>query len=463
MRPVIQRPCKTVVIGAPRSGFVLCLSVLQHLVGLFPPKGKLKQHVLNLFTDALDDVVAASIRDVFARHGCADKMIYNGNFQQLRGGPSWLRRDGMRACWRKYIGMVGAGDFTLNVAHPREVLDHDRIVSSHTDPAFWVALREYEDYVKFTSIRNPPGILNSACFSLNALTSEYIQRFLPADQDNDEIRQKLALYKLTDMTFFEGLTDFLKGYFDGFMPVRGQYHIMRWEDLITSPVPTIQAMGRAINLNVSEGVASAIWAKLDHVNLTGHHKHNYRRGKGIVGDWKNSLTNHHLEVIRKKGLEPVMQEFGYGPVEYLDESVYNEFQKEIDTNIRAGTISDRTTDRDLFGFAFNKSNINSEKFQFRRYPWKTHTQLERSCFGDVKMEQEIWETAEEAAGKVNGVLDEIATGNFFEARTADAALDRVERKGYGMFDVATTRGFAKAVHSARELTRAYFAPVTVNP
>jgi len=97
MRPVIQRPCLPLVIGAPRSGFVLCLSVLQHLVTLFPPKGDLRQGVLNLFVSGLNDVIASGIRGVFARHGMADKMVYNGNFQQLRGGPSWLRRDGLRA------------------------------------------------------------------------------------------------------------------------------------------------------------------------------------------------------------------------------------------------------------------------------------------------------------------------------------------------------------------------------
>lgn len=243
--------------------------------------------------------------------------------------------------------MVGAGDLSLNVSHPRQVLDQDRIVSSHTDPALWVELPEYADYVKFSSIRNPPGILNSACFSLNAQTSEYIQRFLPKDKDNDEIRLTLGVYKLTDLTFFEGLADFLKTYFDQFMPVRDRFHIMRWEDLITDPVPTIKAMGQAISLDVADPVCAGIWAKLDHVNLTGHHKHNYRAGKGIVGDWQRSLTNHHLEIVRKKGLEPVMKEFGYGPIQYLDESQYTDYQKEIDDCIRHGEVRDRTSDRDL--------------------------------------------------------------------------------------------------------------------
>ncbi len=461
MRPVLQRPCKPLVIGVPRSGFVLCLSVLQNLVGAFPPKGELKQGVLNLFVNGLNDVIAASIRDVFARRSLADKMIYNGNFQELRGGPSWLRKEGMRACFRKYIGMVGAGDFTLNIAHPREVLDQDRTVSSHTDPALWATLAEYADYIKFTSIRNPAGILNSACFSLNALTSEYIQRFLPPDQDNDQIRQTLGLYKLTDLTFFEGLTDFLKAYFDGFMPVRDAFHTMRWEDLITEPVATIKEMGRAIYLELPDSVCAGIWAKLDHVNLTGHHKHNYRRGKGVVGDWKNSLTNHHLEIIRKKGLEAVMQEFGYGAIEYLDESKYNDYQKEIDDHIRRGAVCDRTADRDLFGFAFNKSNINAEKFQFRRYPWKTHTQLERSCFGDVEMEQEIWAVAEDAAGQVNAVLDDIVAANFYEPKPANQALDRLIDRHGAIFKGASARGFAQALQQARELTRQYFMPVTV--
>ena len=94
-----------------------------------------------------------------------------------------------------------------------------------------------------------------------------------------------------------------------------------------------------------------------------------------------------------------MAAFGYGALSELDESRFTDYQRTIDDHIRRGAICDPTTDRDLFGFAFNKSNINAEKFPFRKYGWKAHTQLERTCFGDTAMEQEIWEVAEDAAGQ----------------------------------------------------------------
>ena len=205
--------------------------------------------------------------------------------------------------------------------------------------------------------------------------------------------------------------------------------------------------------------AAVIWKDRDHVNLTGHHLHNYRVGHGKVGEWKTTLTNHHLEMMREKGIEPIFKEFGY-PFEYLDESQYTEFQKTIDGYIRRGEICDPTKDRDLFTFAFNKSNINSEKFPFRRYPWKAHTQLERSCFTELELEQEIWETAESVAGKVNAVLDEVAACDFYQRHTAEAALNRIERCR-GTFDPASNAAFDQSLKYARELTRQYFLPVPV--
>lgn len=50
------------------------------------------------------------------------------------------------------------------------------------------------------SVRNPIGIINSASFSLNAMGSEYIQRFMP-NEDEETIRQRHGAYKLIDMDF----------------------------------------------------------------------------------------------------------------------------------------------------------------------------------------------------------------------------------------------------------------------
>ena len=460
MLPVGQRPCKTLVIGIPRGGFSLYTSVIESLCQVFPAKGELQHNVMSLLVNGLNDTIAAAIRDVFARHGLQDRMIYNKNFQSLHGGPYGLHEDRKRVYYRKYIGLVGAGDFTLNVAHPRIVGEFTTVVHSHYDPPLWAAMPEYADYVKFSPVRIPAGILNSACFSLNALTSEYLQRFFPDDMHNDTYRNNLALYKLSDMTFFAGLTDFLKGFFDKLISVREHYHVFRWEDLILEPIKTIKAVGLALNLDVKDDAAQTIWKQRDHVNLTGHHLHNYRVGHGKVGEWKTTLTNHHLEMIRQKGIEPIYKEFGYGPIEYLDETQYTDFQKTLDDHIKRGEICDPTKDRDLFTFAFNKSNINSEKFPFRRYPWKTHTQLERSCFTEQALEQEIWEIAESTAAKVNAALEPVAAANFYEQRTANAALDRIERCR-GTFDPTSNQMFDNALNYARELTRRYFAPVSV--
>jgi hypothetical protein len=145
MLPVAQRPCKPLVIGIPRGGFSLYSSVIAQLIRVFPPKGDLKHNVLTLFVRGLNDVIASAIRDIFARRGLSDRMIYNKNFQALHGGPAALHQDRGRVYYRKYIGMVGAGDFMLNIAHPRAVVDVTPVVHSHYDPPAWAGMREYAD------------------------------------------------------------------------------------------------------------------------------------------------------------------------------------------------------------------------------------------------------------------------------------------------------------------------------
>jgi hypothetical protein len=298
------------------------------------------------------------------------------------------------------------GDFTLVTSHPRELLDMDEVVHSHSDPGLWLSHPGYRDYVKYASVRYPLGILNSAVFSLNALASEYIQKFVPPELDNHVLREELALYKLTDLDFFEGLVRFLAPYLREFLRHRAGFEVMRWEDLITSPLPTIRRLGAAAGIEVSESFAREVWTKLDHVNLTQAHKHNYRPGAGVVGDWKKWLVDEHLEIARRHGLEEAAVELGYEGFGRIEGSRHSPFQRRVAGYIRRGEVHRDFFDRDLFTFAFNKSNLVSDKFPFRRPGWREHTQIERSIFSDEPLERSIWDAAESATGELNAFLRE---------------------------------------------------------
>lgn len=447
-------PFKPLVVGAPRSGFALLASVLIHFVPLAPGKPDLRQRVLNALMRNLGDHVSAAIVKAFAGRGITSDLLYNANFRYVVGGPKWLKQDDREtACFRKYIGVRGMGDFTLVTTHPRQLLDMDEIVHSHSDPGLWLAHPGYRDYVKYASVRNPIGILNSAVFSLNALSSEYIQKFVPPALDNHALREALALYKFTDLDFYEGLVRFLVPHLREFLQHRHGYTLMRWEDLVTHPVATIRRLAAAANLDVSEDFARGVWAKLDHVNLTQAHKHNYRTGAGIVGDWKRWVVNEHLEIARHHGLEDIAVELGYEKFGRLDESQYTPFQRRVTDFIRRNEVYRECFDPDLFTFAFNKSNLVSDKFPFRRPGWREHTAIERSIFKDEALERAIWDVAEKATRELNEFLRDYLSGPC--TAQADAlphlqALLRRHEKGLGASDPVR---FAEAFYAAEREAR----------
>lgn len=426
---------RPLVVGAPRTGFTLLCSVLIHFCPMKPSKYALKNKIFKVLSHGLGDSISYRIKERFKSYGIDETLIYNPAFQFITGGPKWLdMAHPEQAVIRKYIGVKGLGDFTLNIKHPREILDNDDIVHSHSHPELWLNQAYYNDYTKFASVRNPSGTLNSSIFSINALTSEYIQRFVPEEKDNDSIRQELALYKFTDLDFFEGLVQHLKSYLEEFLAVQDAYHIMRWEDLIQKPVTTIIDLANASNILLTSAQAKDIWSKLGHLNLSGSHKHNFRQGKGIVNDWMNSMTNHHLKIMQAHGFDELSSRLGYGPIAFLDESRYTDFQKQIDGYIRQNKIYEDFPDKDLFTFAFNKSNLISDKYPFKRYDWKQATQIERSCFKDEAMAIDIWNTAEEAAIQINELLRDCLTLDFSTNDIAKDALDLLRTKYKSAFE-----------------------------
>ena len=74
----------------------------------------------------------------------------------------------------------------------------------------------------------------------------------------------------------------------------------------------------------------------------------------------------------------------------------------------------------MFTFAFNKSNLNSDKYNFKRYECKDNTQVERSCFNDENLQTNIWDIAEAETEKVNTALQEFLSLSI--ETQSDAAL-----------------------------------------
>jgi hypothetical protein len=224
-------------------------------------------------------------------------------------------------------------------------------------------------------------VLNSSVFSLNALTGDYIDQNV--NEDSNAIREKLGLYKYTDLNFIEGLINPLLDYLKAFVKVQDQYFVMRWEDLITDGAITIHAISRQAGLPITESAAGKLWNKMKFKNQTMHHRHNFR--KGIIGDWKNHMVNEHLETIKAHGIEQHMQALGYGKIQYQDRKKYSPFQLKVEQYIQSGKVYDEFDDPDLFMFAFNKSNFRSKKYDFISCQSDGPVEIERSSIKDKNL------------------------------------------------------------------------------
>lgn len=434
-------PPPLLAIGAPRSGFSLLISVLIEVRAATGVRPTRRQRALRAMEGTLGRLVADRIEAAFRDAGLGEKLLYNDNFKRLSGGPRWLEPEGV--VFRKYFGVPGMGDFTVLTRHPPGLLEADEVVHSHTGAALWPELEPFVRHLRFASVRNPFGVLNSAVFSINALTSEYLQRKFPPGHDAEPLRQRLAEYKLSDRRFFASLAAHLARELEAYLPHRGRYTEMRWEDLIVQPAATMARLAAAAQTPISEAAAGRIWQRIGYRNLTGAHRHNFREGHGRVGDWKRWLVDEHLEMARAAGLGPLMRELGYDPHERIDPASHTPFQRKVAAALAAGRVIDETEDRDLFTFAFNKTNIDFSQFGFRIGAWRAHTRLERSCFSDEGLERRVSDAAEEACAAMNAFLGEFVALDF-DRDDPVAVLDRHrERLAAARFDDAR-----KAVRAA---------------
>lgn len=405
------------VVGPPRGGFTLLLSVLSILCrdrGSAKPRA---QEIADPYIAIAGEYLDAVIRDWFCAQVGEERLFFNKEFSILVGGPKWVSADDVNTvCIRKYLGVKGEGDFTFLLYLPRWVLAFDEIIHSHSHPARWPAMSDYSEFRKFASIRNPIDIIHSSVFSINALASEYIQRELKLGEHR--IRRELALNKLTNPEFISGLIVFLKKYLDEFIPVSDRYdHVMRWEDLIQCPVEEIQRIAQATGEPVSAEYAGRVWGELDHRNLTRYHRHSFRRG--LLNDWQFNITNTHLRLFEEAGFGEYLQRFGYDPIAYFDENDYTPDQRLIEEHIRRGQPYEENLDDDLITFAFNKTNfMPSPRFKFKHYPRQGAVEIEKSSMRDEALEEGFMACMAPASKVVftylqelRQVAEEAATGN----------------------------------------------------
>ena len=369
------------VVGPPRGGFTLLLSVLAIM---YRDRGNRKptaQEIADPYIAIAGEYIDAAIRGWFCEQVGEDRLFFNKEFSILVGGPKWITpSDEDTVCVRKYLGVKGVGDFTFLLYLPRWVLSFDEIVHSHSHPKQWLELSDYSEFTKFSSIRNPIDIIHSSVFSINALASEYIQRELRLDEH--QIRRELALNKLTNPDFISGLVVFLKKYLDEFVTVSNRFdYVMRWEDLIQDPIKEIQRIAEVTGEPVSVTYAERVWGALDHRNLTRYHRHSFRRG--LLNDWQFNLTNTHLKIFEEAGFGDYLQRFDYDPITYFTEDNYTADQQLIEDHIQAGKPYVENLDDDLITFAFNKTNfIPSPRFHFKHYPRQGAIEIEKSTLRD---------------------------------------------------------------------------------
>lgn len=405
------------VIGPPRGGFSLLLSLLSIFTRCKTFQKSPAQIAVDQCSGIAGTYILRSMLNALKGSVAADDIFYSGEFQLLAGGPKWLDdQDADIACVRKYFGIRDRGDFTFIQYHPRFVLECDDILHSHSHPRRWLDDPHYATMLKFGSIRHPIDILHSSVFSINALTSEYLQRSPPRDQH--EVRWELAVYKLSDANFVDGLVTFLKKSLDEFISAQQDMdYVMRWEDFITQPKSTIRAVACAAGLTISDSFVDEVFERTDHRNLLRWHQHNYR--KGVADDWKQGMTNTHMEIFKQHGFDDYLDALGYPRIEMFDPAEYTPTQRLIEDCLRTGKAYQPKVDDNVFWFAFNKTNFVSSKYNFKSFPRTGGVKVERSSLND----HSIAETFGAAVGRSVDLVNEFLIA-VHESAGAEASADR---------------------------------------
>ncbi len=406
------------VSGQPRTGYALFNTIVHKLLLC---SAQLAQKATQCDAQALFKQTGVDLYHGYKKalndNGFDEsQIIINGEFKTLCGGPQWFDEHGNMYV-RKYIGIVGHGDILLTHKIPSVMKFYYDTIHSHDKPTN--LLNTAKNTINFATIRNPLGIFNSANHSINALSSEYLQRFKP-DISQTLVREEMSIYKFSDLKLCEGLIKHQKNYWDEFIDLQQQFNIIKWEDLITHPISTLTEIAAQLNIQLDPSTLSTIWHSMDHVNTMLYHQHNYRQNKGIIGDWKNNLVNEHIALFEKLGFNDILQSLGYQPLSYMNPKDYNTKQQTIAHNI-AHNHTAHLVDKDFATFCFNKSNIDASAYNFYAGDWVDNTKIERATFINSALLDALVEQS-------NNVLNSLPTGHIKAVYENNSSFEKMQQR-----------------------------------
>lgn len=408
----VNNSAPPLIVSIQRTGFSLLIDLVSEIKKLRSPalSDNPGQQALNKVVPFISNQLNLYYQKFFDDAGMGQELLFNGEFQLLVGGPKWTNNNFPDDLFvRKYFGVKDKGDFLLVARYPKELFGYYGIMHSSNSPSAWLNNDDYKTHNYLTSYRNPIGVFNSAVHSINALTSEYIQRYLPAE-DEHEIRRQIALNKFSDPMVCDGLIKYQMKYWHDYLPIASKFKYYRWENLIEQPVKTIRHIANMVGEELTDEQAEAIWAPRDHKNLLMFHQHNFRKGKGIVGEWRNNVINEHLDLFKEYGAESIFDSLNYEFPEYFKPENHTPFQREIEQYWRSGKPYE-IADSNLEGFAFNKSNIDVSQFNFDSFPVIDRVEIERSTFTDSSFLKAFHVYAEEITEKISDLARSIVTSD----------------------------------------------------
>jgi hypothetical protein len=363
------------VVGHPRTGFSLLISVITEVMALHHYDLNPKSYLPSTF-QKFESRINSRLREIFRKYECKDQSLWNPNFAVALGGPNWIDSEG-NLCVRKYLGIKGAGDVTIIIKLPFESTYNQTVPHSHGPLQPWIE----RDTILFCSARSPAATITSAVLSINALTSEYLQRYYSSLSlaEENKIREDLALAKMTNKKFFNAMIGPMKRAFVELESLKHHAHIMRWEDLILYPERTIIQIAQAMNCPITQRESEQIWQKLSYRNLTQSHKHNYRAAGAKVHNHHAYLGEWHIHRLIEEGFDDISSALSLEQPSEIKLTKKNTFQLKLEKYINRDEEYVYAEDRELFWFSFQKSNIDFKQFpNFKTFDWRDFSQVERT-------------------------------------------------------------------------------------